>query len=90
MQLVSVKRPGKHVRAETNTHRTIEERCFRFGLRRGAILKTIKSTSSVEGWPLRRALQGRLRRGGTIVGLRVDKSSVAIYSPDINGLKVVS
>jgi hypothetical protein len=33
---------------------------------------------------LSRALQGRLRRDGAIVELKVEKSSVAGYSPDSN------
>jgi hypothetical protein len=90
MQPVSEQQLGKHVPAETNTHTTIEERCSRFGPRRGVTLKTVKLTGSVEDWQLRRALQGRLRRDGAIVELTVDKSSVARYSPDINDFRAAS
>jgi hypothetical protein len=38
----------------------------------------------VEDWQLSQALQGRLRRDGTIVELTVDKSSVAGYLPSSN------
>jgi hypothetical protein len=41
-------------------------------------------TQLVEGWQLRRAVQGSSRRDGAIVELTVDKSSVAGYSPDGN------
>jgi hypothetical protein len=36
----------------------------------------IGATNSVERWQLSRALQGRLRRDGTVVELVADKSSV--------------
>jgi hypothetical protein len=38
--------------------------------------------SSVEGWQLSRALQGRLRTEGAIVDLSVTKISVPGYSPN--------
>jgi hypothetical protein len=44
----------------------------------------------VEGWQLSRALQGRLRRDGAIVELRVDKSSVAAYLLDSNDVSAGS
>jgi hypothetical protein len=40
------------------------------------------SESSVVGWQLSRALQGRLRRDGAIVEMTADKSSVTGYSPN--------
>jgi hypothetical protein len=46
--------------------------------------------SSVEGWQLSRALQGRLRRDGVIVELTVDKSSVVGYSPGSNDVSAGS
>jgi hypothetical protein len=35
-------------------------------------------------WQFSRAVQGRLRRDGTMIELTVDKGSVAGYSPDSN------
>jgi hypothetical protein len=46
--------------------------------------------SSVEGWKLSRALQGRLRRDGIVVELAVDNSSVAGYSPNSNDVRAGS
>jgi hypothetical protein len=40
--------------------------------------------SSVEGWQLSRALQGRLRTNGAIVELTFDRNSFAGNSPDSN------
>jgi hypothetical protein len=44
---VSEQRLGKHVSALTNTHATIEARCFRCGPCRGVIKKTIGAIQSV-------------------------------------------
>jgi hypothetical protein len=46
--------------------------------------------SSVEGWPLSRALQGRLRRDGAIVELTVEKSLIVGYPPDSNDVSAGS
>jgi hypothetical protein len=45
------------------------------------------SVSSVDGWWLSRALQGRLRRDGVIVELTADKSSFEGYSPVSNDVR---
>jgi hypothetical protein len=44
----------------------------------------------IEGWQLNRALQGRMRRDGTIVELTVDKSSVMRYSPDCKNVSTAA
>jgi hypothetical protein len=47
-------------------------------------------SSSVEGWQLSRAPQGRLKRDGAIVELTVDKSSDVGYLPDSNEMSAGS
>jgi hypothetical protein len=56
----------KHVPVEMNMH-TTKERCFWCCPCRELIKKRIGVTSSVEGWQLSWALQGRLRRDGAIL-----------------------
>jgi hypothetical protein len=60
---VSEQRLGKHVPAETNTHATVVERCFRCGPHRGVIL-TIKLTSSVVNSQLRVGSSVQFCKGG--------------------------
>jgi hypothetical protein len=47
---VPEQRLGKHVPEETNTHATIEERCFRCVPCKVVIKKRIESIQLVEGW----------------------------------------